>query len=126
MAEDRRVELEGQSYTWSGREWYGTTTHMKPPRTILHRLDSWLAAQALGLAERLVLARKARSDDSLWLAEQLVREVLAEHPQHHGAAALLSGVLRDRGRPEEALKVTSPFVRGHERRDIHNQGCCVL
>jgi hypothetical protein len=107
---ERRVEMEGRTYVWTGRDWYDKTTNIKPPRPVLHKLEAWLAAQPLGIDEKLDLAKRARADKNLWLAEQLLRELFRDHPHHRGVAVQLSGVLRDRGLPEEALTITAPLV----------------
>lgn len=109
MAE-RRFDLDGQTYIWTGRDWYKATTQMKPERVVRDKLDALLAAQELSVDEKLARAKTARSEQKLLQAERLVREVLQAHPQHHGAAAILSGVLRDLELPDEALLVTAPFV----------------
>jgi hypothetical protein len=109
MAE-RHVDMDGRTYVWTGRDWYDKTTNMKPPRPVLHKLESWLAEQPVGLDEKLDLAKRARADRNLLLAEQILRKLFDDHPHHRGVVVQLSGVLRDRGLPEEALTITAPFV----------------
>jgi tetratricopeptide (TPR) repeat protein len=73
-------------------------------------LEAWLAAQPLSIDETLDLAKRARADNNLWLAEHLLRTVFDDRPHHRGVVVRLSGVLRDQGQPEEALRITAPFV----------------
>jgi len=113
----RQVELKGQEYTWTDGNWYDAKS-VRAPSAMWDELNVLLAAQDLSaeaaqdlsVDETLARAKNAKSERKLALAERLVREVLRAHPQHHGAAAVLSGVLRDRGLPDEALRVTAPFV----------------
>ncbi len=106
----RQVDMDGRTYVWTGRDWYDKTTNIKPPRPVLHKLESWLAAQPLGLDEKLDLAKRARADRNLLLAEQILRVLFHDHPHHRGVVVQLSSVLRERGLPEEALTITAPFV----------------
>ncbi len=60
MAE-RHVDMDGRTYVWTGRDWYDKATNMKPPRSVLHQLESWLAEQPVGVDEKLDLAKRARA-----------------------------------------------------------------
>jgi len=37
------VQFDGKSYTWTGKDWYETKTFLRPPSTIIRKLNARLA-----------------------------------------------------------------------------------
>jgi tetratricopeptide (TPR) repeat protein len=61
------------------------------------------------LQEVLDRAKRARDAKLLPRARRLAERVLASKPHHLGAAAVLSSILRDELRPEEAIAIADRF-----------------
>jgi len=116
MASKVRIEHDGHTYEWNGTSWHDVATHMAPPRVVLQVLNQ-KSAPALAENDRaevkpqrlLELAKAARDADQFQRAEKLLRRVLAIRPGHAGALAVYTSLLRRRGAPEEALKVSDPY-----------------
>ncbi len=109
---DRSVERGGRTYIWTGRDWYEKATKTKPDRWIVQNLETSLSVQPLSVDEKLNLAREARVNAHMWIAEELLRETLRDHAHDHVVVAQISGVLREWRRPDEVLRITAPFVGG--------------
>ncbi len=111
MAE-RPVEWGGRTYIWTGRDWYEKATNAEPPREVIQSLETHLSVQPMPVDEKLNLAREARFNANMWIAEELLRETLRDHAHDHAVVAQISAVLRDWRRPDEVLRITAPFVSG--------------
>jgi hypothetical protein len=108
-----RVVHEGKGYIWTGNGWYEERSFMVPADQIIQKLNALLEPQfeaedmqIQDLSTLLDRARFAHEHHQVARAERLVRRVLEIDPDHKGAAAILSSVLRTRGRPESALNET--------------------
>lgn len=116
MASKVRIEHDGHTYEWTGKTWHDVATHMAPPRVVLQVLnqksETALAEedQAVTKLQKLLdRAKAARDAEQFQRAEKLLRRVLAIRPGHPGALAIYTSLLRRRGAPEEALKVSDPY-----------------
>lgn len=110
------VTLDGKSYIWTGTRWYGATDYLTPPVTIVNRLNAVLAGQAkseddavVDPDELLSRAKRARESGQHQRALQLARRAFDARPQHWGTLAVLSSLLREVGRPREALAIADRF-----------------
>jgi hypothetical protein len=106
---------EGERYLWDGIRWT-TTGYVEVPVVVATRLNAHFAemieADDVGITdmqELLDRAKRTRDARLLPRAERLAARVLKERPDHLGAAAVLSSILREQLRPEEAIAVTERF-----------------
>jgi len=114
------VQFDGKSYTWTGKDWYETKTFLRPPSTIIRKLNARLA-QDLQCADTaltsvdaiLKQANNARNAEQYGRAERLIRRALSQAPNHVGALAMLCAVLRAKGLPQQALDETAAFARAN-------------
>jgi hypothetical protein len=118
MSSPITLECEGKRYTWDGQRWYGVDDYTVPPNSVLHKLHA-LLAPALVVEddaitdpnELLSCAKRAQTSGDLPRARRLAERVYRSQLNHRGAAAVLCSVLRDSGRPEEALAIADRFSR---------------
>jgi tetratricopeptide (TPR) repeat protein len=106
---------EGERYIWDGIRWL-TAGYIEVPVIVAAQLNEHYAemieaddaaiADIQGLLDRAKMARDARL---LTRAQRLVERVLAQKPHHTGAAAVLSSILREQFRPEEAIALADRF-----------------
>src|SRR5688572_24573344 len=111
----KTLAYEGERYLWDGIRWL-TAYRLEVPVVVATRLNEHFAemieaddgaiTDVQELLDRAKLAREARL---LTRAERLAARVLAQRPQHLGAAAVLSSILREQFRPEEALALAERF-----------------
>lgn len=111
-----KVQLNGQTYTWTGHNWVDGF-FVKPPTSIIRELnllvDSQLALNDDAVTDVYELVRRAgESRDAAQYdrAERLARRALALEPKNHTGAAVLCSCLRAHGRPLEALAETEKFM----------------
>jgi tetratricopeptide (TPR) repeat protein len=113
------VELDGKRYVWTGDSWYAECNYLTPPLDKIQRLNTLIANRLAAEDDRvsdadalLRLARQAHeTDGQLDRAHRLAHRAHALRPDHAGTAAVLCSILRDLGRPSEALSVADPFRR---------------
>jgi predicted Zn-dependent protease len=110
------ITHDGKRYTWDGSRWYGTDDYTQPPQGIVQRLNALIAHQVAAEdaavsdpAELLSRAKRAQASGQLQRAAKLARQVCVADPGNIGAAAVLSSILREMGRPEEALEIADRF-----------------
>jgi predicted Zn-dependent protease len=116
VASDRAFDLEGVAYRWDGWRWRPLEGRDTPPKDVLRRLNH-LRMQAERQSEHdstdvsmlVGLAIRARKSDAAGRAERFARRILALDPENGIAAAILSSVLREKGRPKEALEIAERF-----------------
>ncbi|MBL8792723.1 MAG: hypothetical protein JNM56_02330 [Planctomycetia bacterium] len=108
------LTLNGNSYSWDGNHWYGTTDYTVPSLAIINRLNASIADQVAAedaavtdLSELLSRAKRAQATGQLQRALRLARRAFEGNRKHLGAAAVLCGVLREIGRPTEALAIAN-------------------
>lgn len=114
------VVLDGKSYTWDGKSWYGTNDYMSPPEHINQKLNAKLtplvADEDALISDRDELVSRAQAAveaRQLERAERLARRAYDLAQSNYGTAAVLSKILRVKGRPEEALKIADQHVRSN-------------
>jgi predicted Zn-dependent protease len=115
MADLEAFELDGRRYTWDGRRWREDGGG-EPPKETARRLAALLrrsrrtAERGLSDPAALVgIAVAARIAGNASRAEQLARRVLAIEPDNATAAAILSSVWREKGKPRAALTLADRF-----------------
>src|SRR5262249_16799929 len=112
MASEKTIDFNGKSYILTGSGWIEAKSRLRVDASTARKLDK-LATVKPDQVDRpdanvlLEKAINARADKQLLRAEQLVRQVLRSTPDNLIAYAVLSGILRDRGRPEQALNETA-------------------
>jgi ribonuclease HI len=110
------VELDGESFTWTGEEWYGTASCLRPPKSIRRILNKRFSRD-LDKRDRLIsdvrvlLGRAARAREARQFirAERLAQRSLQLEPSNLAAAAVLCSVLRAQGKPKQAIDQTQSF-----------------
>ena len=118
MPSEKTVLLNDKSYTWTDKGWIETHSRLKPDATTARKLDK-LAQQAFRAEDAtlsdpdqlLSQASNARANQQFMRAEYLIRQALRLAPDHMGAYAMLSAVLRDKGLPQQALDETQAIRR---------------
>lgn len=112
----QQVELDGRHYAWNGRRWRSLEDGTEPPKEVVRRLGALLrratrqAEQAsTDTRELLGIAVHARIDGNASRAEKFARRVLELDPDEATAAAILSSVWREKGKPKAALTLTERF-----------------
>lgn len=116
MGKQKKVELDGKEYTWTGSEWFETRTCLCPPEIVARRLnallDKELEREDLATSNVQILltnASTARDAMQFRRAERLARRVLELAPSHLGALAILCSTLRAIGHPKQALEETHAY-----------------
>lgn len=115
----QRVQFDGRCYAWAQGSWYDTETFLKPPQSLVHKLNALLMPllekedeQIRSSNELLQRAQQARDSMQYVRAEELTRRAVDLSPDNLGAFAVLSSCLRARGHPEQALDETECVKSG--------------
>lgn len=111
---DPVFQLDGRRYVWTGKTWHDERTFIKPPLSILIRLNGLMRKQLekkddliVDIQELLETAKVARNSDNPERAIRLLERVLASDPKHAGALAVLCSTYRGTRRPEAALEAAN-------------------
>lgn len=112
MRETREFELDGSSYRWDGRRWWAANERTPPPRPVVRRLNllrkAAVRTEDRSLEDATALLQRgigARTTGDLPRAQRLLQQTLRLEPENLVAAAVLSSILRQRGKPKEALAI---------------------
>jgi predicted Zn-dependent protease len=118
MSNDQEIELEGKRYVYRNGDWYDSKTFVKPPKSVLNRINALLQnmhlqsdASITDFNALLDEAKKCRESQQFPRAERLIRKALTLQPGNEGALAVLCSVLRRQGRAQEALDQTAACRR---------------
>ena len=113
----REFEIDGIRYLWDGWRWRPAEGRVPLAREVLRHLNRLRARSTRNAEHELTdagvligLAIKARQTDAPGRAERYARRVLVIAPDNPIAGAILSSVLREKGKPKLALEVADHFV----------------
>lgn len=112
----RELDLDGRRYVWDGRRWMGKQDFLVPPehvlqklRRMLHRDDRAREESLCDPRELLRIAIAARVEGNVGRAERFARRTLGIEPHNTTAVAILSSLLRAKGRARAALNLVDRF-----------------
>ena len=112
----RDFELDGRQYLWNGRRWLATDDHREPPKAITRQLGILLRranrdseSSIDDPRELLGIAVSARIAGNQSRAEKFARRALERDADNATAAAILSSIWREKGKPKTALALADRF-----------------
>ncbi|MSQ23949.1 MAG: hypothetical protein EXR58_05300 [Chloroflexi bacterium] len=125
------LQLDGIEYRWDGRRWRWPEVGLIPKATIqeLNRLR----LRSVRVAEKqltdpqamLGLAINAKARGAQGRAEQFARRVLLVDPENSIAAAILSSILREKGRAKAALSIADRFQSSNQPPVLTSRGAAL-
>jgi tetratricopeptide (TPR) repeat protein len=116
QTQQRTIKYDNRTYSWTGKRWIDIQTFTSPPYETINKLNAILLSELKKEDEKITdfqqlldSAVDAKEQTQYSRAERLVRKALHLSPGNLGAVAILCSCLRALGKPEEALKESTPY-----------------
>jgi tetratricopeptide (TPR) repeat protein len=116
QTQHRTIKYDNRAYSWTGKRWIDISTFTPPPCETINKLNAILLSELKEEDEKVTdfqqlldRAMVAKAQTQYSRAESLVRKALNLSPGNLGAVAILCSCLRALGKPEEALKESTPY-----------------
>ncbi len=111
----KEIIYNGREYLWDGSNWYDSG-YMKVETSVACNLDKIIHDELIeadkeikNLDKLIDLIQKSRNAGYKARSWRLLDQALELDPNHIGLMIIKSSMLRERGRPLEALEATAPY-----------------